>query len=156
MHGVPKPHNRYISNSSAWSEIGADHWALRIVQWGTLPVCDNSHTGKPKKETTYPKGFTKCSSLNKGAIEPVPFSPGFYSCLFLVTKSNRAVEANNRPFHQQCLCALPELHYGNASVNPWNLQKGQWLTSQNLKILTLYGRHTDIVHNFDTSGLHML
>ena len=59
-------------------------------------------------------------------------------------QSNRAVEADNRPFHLQRLCALPELHYGNTSVNPWNLQKGQWLTSQNLKMLTFYG-HTDLV-----------
>ena len=71
-------------------------------------------------------------------------------------QSNRAVEADNRPFHIQRLCALPELHYGNASFNPWNLQKGQWLTSQNLKMLTFYGCHTYLVHIFDTSVSHML
>ena len=71
-------------------------------------------------------------------------------------QSNRAVEADNRPLHLQRLCALPELHYGNASVNPWNLQKGQWLTSQNFNMLTFYGRHTDLVHKFNTYVSHML
>ena len=52
------------------------------------------------------------------------------------------------------LCALPELHYGNTSVNPWNLQKGQWSTSQNLKILAFYGRCIDLVHKFYTSVSH--
>ena len=71
-------------------------------------------------------------------------------------QSNRVVEADNRPFHLQRPCALPELNYENASVNPWNLQKDQWLTSQKLNMLTLCGRHTDLVHKFDTSVSHML
>ena len=54
------------------------------------------------------------------------------------------------------LCALTELYHGNTSVNPWNFQKGQWLTSQNLKILTFYGRYTDLVHKFYTSVSHIL
>ena len=60
-------------------------------------------------------------------------------------QSNGAMKADNRPFHLQRLCALPELHYGNTSVNLWNLQMGQWLPSHKVKMLTFYGRHTDLV-----------
>ena len=83
--------------SGSWSEIGADPWVMRIVQWGykipfvTLPP----HLVHQRQETTYPKGSLKWSSLNqsvqelwnKGAIEPAPLTPGFYSHFFLVTKA---------------------------------------------------------------------
>ena len=39
------------------------------------------------------------------------------------------MEADHRSVLPQCLRALPELHYGDASVNP----QGQWLTSLDLK-----------------------
>ena len=101
-----------------------------------ITFCDHSHTGEPGKETTYPKG----SSLNKGAIEPVPFSqtippttpicPGFVHGPSFTMETPRSILGTFR--------------------------KGQWLTSQNLKILPFYGRHTDLVHTFYTSVSHML
>ena len=80
-----------------------------------------------EQKTTYPKGSLKWSSVqelrNKGAIEPAPLTPGFY----------RGVEADHRSVLPQCLRALPELHYGDASVNPQGPTQGQWLTSLDLK-----------------------
>ena len=59
------------------------------------PLCDAAPLRFQGQETTYPKGSLKWSSLNqsvqelrnKGAIEPAPLSPGFYSRLFLVRKA---------------------------------------------------------------------
>ena len=102
--------------SGAWSEIGADPWVMRIVQWGyKIPFVTLPPLRLQGQETTYPKGSLKWLSLNqsvqelrnKGAIEPAPFTPGFYSPLFA-----------RRSVLPQCLRALPELHYGDASVNP--------------------------------------
>ena len=45
-------------------------------------------------------------------------------------QGNRGVEADHRSILPQCLRALPELHYGDASGA---LQQSQWLTSLDLK-----------------------
>ena len=77
--------------SGAWSEIGADPCVMCIVQWGyKIPFVTLPPLRLQGQETTYPKGSLKWSSLNqsvqelrnKGAIEPAPLTPGFYSCLF--------------------------------------------------------------------------
>ena len=82
--------------SGAWSEIGADPWVMRIVQWGyKIPFVTLPPLRLQGQETTYPKGSLKWSSLNqsvqelrnKGAIEPAPLTPGFYSRFFLVRKA---------------------------------------------------------------------
>ena len=79
-----------------WSEIGADPWVMRIVQWGyKIPFVTLPPLRLQEQETTYPKGSLKWSPLNqsvqelwnKGAIEPAPLTPGFYSRLFLVRKA---------------------------------------------------------------------
>ena len=43
------------------------------------------------------------------------------------------MEADHRSVLPQCLRALPELHYGDASVNPQGPTQDQWLTSLDLK-----------------------
>ena len=100
---------------------------MRIVQWGyKIPFVTLLPLRLQGQETTYPLGSFKWSSLNqsvqelrnKGVIEPAPLTLGFYSRLFLVRKGNRGVEADLRSVLPQCLRALPELHYGDASVNP--------------------------------------
>ena len=82
--------------SGAWSEIGADPWVMHIVQWGyRIPFVTLPPLKLQGQEITYPKGSLKWSSLNqsvqelrnKGAIEPAPLYPGFYSRLFLVRKA---------------------------------------------------------------------
>ena len=85
-----------LSKFSRWSEIGADPWVMRIVQWGyKIPFVMLPPLSLQEHETTYPKGSLEWSSLNqsvqerrnKGAIEPAPLNPGFYSRLFLVRKA---------------------------------------------------------------------
>ena len=75
--------------SGAWSEIGADPWVMRIVQWGyNIPFVTLPPLRLQGQETTYPKGSLKWSSLNqsvqelrnKGAIEPAPLSQDVPSC----------------------------------------------------------------------------
>ena len=70
----------------AWSEIGADLWVMRIVQWGyKIPFVTLPPLRLQGQETTYPKGSLKWSSLsqsvqelrNKGAIEPTSLSQAF-------------------------------------------------------------------------------
>ena len=113
--------------SGAWSEIGADPWVMRIIQWGyKIPFVTLPPLRLQGQETTYPKGSLKWSSLNqsvqelrnKGVIEPAPLTPGFYSRFVPCPQGNRGVEADHRSVLPQCLRALPELHYGDASVNP--------------------------------------
>ena len=79
-----------------WSEIGADPWVMRIVQWVyKIPFVTPPPLRLQEQETIYPKGSLKWSPLNqsvqelrnKGAIEPAPLTPGFYSRLFLVRKA---------------------------------------------------------------------
>ena len=113
--------------SGAWSEIGADPWVMRIVQWGykipfvTLPPLtlqgtgDHIPQGLPKVVVSEPvraraaeQGSDRASSTHPRLLQPrVP-------CL----QGNRGVEADHRSVLPQCLRALPELHYGDASVNP--------------------------------------
>ena len=75
----------------AWSEIGADPWVMRIMQWGyRIPLVTLPPLTTQGQETTYPMGTPTWSSLNqsvhelrsKGAIKLAP-----HSHLFLVTKA---------------------------------------------------------------------
>ena len=103
--------------SGAWSEIGADPWVMRIVQWGyripfvTLPPTEISGTGdrsEPVSARAAEQGSDRASSTHPRLLQPlVPCHQG-----------NRGVEANHRSILPECLRALPELHYGDASVNP--------------------------------------
>ena len=85
-----------LSKFSRWSEIGSDPWVMRIVQWGyKIPFVTLPPLRLQEHETTYLKGSLEWSSLNqsvqerrnKGAIEPAPLTPCFYSRLFLVRKA---------------------------------------------------------------------
>ena len=90
--------------------------------FGALPP----HLVHQRQETTYPKGSLKWASLNqpvqelwnKGAIEPAPLTPGFYSHFFPVTKTTGEwrpiIDLSSLNVNVHCL----SLHYGDASVNP--------------------------------------
>ena len=128
--------------SGAWSEIGAYPWVMRIVQWGyKIPFVTLPPLKLQGQETTYPKGSLKWSSLNqsvqelrnKGAIEPAPLTPGFYSRLFLVRKATGEwrpiIDLSSLNVFVHCPSFTME--------TPWSilraLQQGQWLTSLDLK-----------------------
>ena len=54
------------------------------------------------------QGSDRASSTHPGILQPIVPCP----------QGNRGVEADHRSVLPQCLRALPELHYGDASVNP--------------------------------------
>ena len=90
------------------------------------PLCNAAPTEISGTGDHIPQGVLKWSSLNqsvqelrnKGAIEPAPLTPGFYSRLFLATKATGEWRPIIDLSSLMCLRALPELHYGDASVNP--------------------------------------
>ena len=128
--------------SRAWSEIGAEPWVMRIVQWGyRIPFVRLPPLTSQGQETTYPKGSPKWSSLNqsvqelrnKGAIKPAPLIPGFYSRFFLVTKATGEwrpiiyISSLNAFVH--CPSFIMEMPRSILGA----LQQGQWLTSLDMK-----------------------
>ena len=128
--------------SGAWSEIGADPGVMRIVQWGyKIPFVTLPPLRFQGQETTYPKGSLKWSSLNqsvqelrnKGAIEPAPLSPGFYSRLFLVRKATGEwrpiIDLSSLNVFVHCPSFTMETPRSILRA----LQQGQWLTSLDLK-----------------------
>ena len=128
--------------SGAWSEIGADPWVMRIVQWGyKIPFVTLPPLRLQGQETTYPKGSLKWSSLNqsvqelrnKGAIEPAPLTPGFYSRLFLVRKATGEwrpiIDLSSLNVFVHCPSFTMETPRSILRA----LQQGQWLTSLDLK-----------------------
>ena len=126
----------------AWSEIGADPWVMRIVQWGyKIPFVTLPPLRFQGQETTYPLGSFKWSSLNqsvqelrnKGAIEPAPLTLGFYSRLFLVRKSTGEwrpiIDLSSLNVFVHCPSFTMEMPRSILRA----LQQGQWLTSLDLK-----------------------
>ena len=141
----PKIGARLSKFWEAWSEIGADPWVLRTVREGyELPFVDRRPptTMTPPLESTYPKGSEKWIQLDlevramisKGAIEVAPNNtPGFYSRLFLVPKSN----GKWRPIidlsalNKYVLCPTFKMETPRSILRA--LREGQWLTSLDLK-----------------------
>ena len=129
----------------AWSEISADPWVMRIVQWGyRIPLVRLPPLRYQGQETTIPQGVPKWSSLNqsvqelwnKGAIEPAPLTPGFYSRLFPVTKATGEwrpiIALSSLNVFMHCPSFTMEMPRSILGA----LQQGQWLTSLDLKDLT--------------------
>ena len=56
--------------------------------------------------------------LRKGAVEPAPQSPGFYSRLFLVQKASGVVAPHHRSVDPERLHHLGTLPHGDSSVSP--------------------------------------
>ena len=115
---------------------------MRIVQWGyKIPFVTLPPLRSQGQETTYPKGSLKWSSLNqsvqelrnKGAIEPAPLSPGFYSRLFLVRKATGEwrpiIDLSSLNVFVHCPSFTMETPRSILRA----LQQGQWLTSLDLK-----------------------
>ena len=113
-----------------------------IVQWGyKIPFVMLPPLKLQGQETTYPKGSLKWSSLNqsvqelwnKGAIEPAPLTPGFYSRLFLVRKATGEwrpiIDLSSLNVFVHCPSFTMETPRSILRA----LQQGQWLTSLDLK-----------------------
>ena len=105
------------------------------------PLCNAAPLRLQGQETTYPKGSLKWSSLNqsvqelrnKGAIEPAPLTPGFYSRLFLVRKATGEwrpiIDLSSLNVFVHCTSFTMETPRSILRA----LHQGQWLTSLDLK-----------------------
>ena len=112
---------------------------MRIVHWWfMIPFVALPPLTHHGQETIYPKGSLKWSSLNqsvqelrnKGAIEPAPLTPGFCSCLFLVTQATGEwrpmIDLSSLNVFVHCPSFTMEMPRSILGA----LQQGQWLTSQ--------------------------
>ena len=105
------------------------------------PLCNAAPPRLQGQETTYPKGSLKWSSLNqsvqelrnKGAIEPAPLTPSFYSQLFLVHKATGGwrpiIDLSSLNVFVHCPSFTMETPRSILRA----LHQGQWLTSLDLK-----------------------
>ena len=81
------------------------------------PLCNAAPTETSGTGDHVPQGVIK-------VVVPEPVStasstlPGHLQPFVPCPQGNRGVEADHRSVLPQCLCALPELYYGDASVNP--------------------------------------
>ena len=131
-----------LSKFSRWSEICADPWVMRIVQWGyKIPFVTLPPLRLQGQETIFLKGFLKWSSLNqsvqelrkKGAIDPAPLTLSFYSRLFLVRKATGEwrpiIDLSSLNVFVHCPSYTMETPRSILRAP----QQGQWLTSLDLK-----------------------
>ena len=100
---------------------------MRIVQWGyKIPFVTLPPLRSQGQETTVPQGVTKvvvpepvsAGAAEQGSDRASSTHPGLLQPVVPCPQGNRGVEADHRSVLPQCLRALPELHYGDASVNP--------------------------------------
>ena len=100
------------------------------------PLCNAAYTDTSGTGDHIPQGVLKVvvsEPVSARAAEQGSDRARSTQPLVPCYQGNRGVEADHRSILPQCLRALPELHYGDASVNPRPLQQGQWLTSLDLK-----------------------
>ena len=83
------------------------------------PLCNAAPTEISGTGYHYPQGVPTWSSLNQSVQELRASSthPRLLQPLVPCHQGNMVVEADHRSIIPQCLRALPELHYGDASVN---------------------------------------
>ena len=105
------------------------------------PLCDAAPTEISGTGDHVPQGVTKvvvpepisARAAEQGSDRASSALPGLLQPIVPCSQGNGGVEADHRSVLPQCLRALPELHYGDASVNPQGPSQGQWLTSLDLK-----------------------
>ena len=90
------------------------------------PLCDAAPTETSGTGDHVPQGVTKvvvsepvsAGAAEQGSDRASSTHPGLLQPIVPCPQGNRGVEADHRSVLPQCLRALPELHYGDASVNP--------------------------------------
>ena len=80
------------------------------------PLCNAAATETSGTGDHIPQEVPK--AIEPAPLEPAPLEPAPLIPLVPCHQGNRGVEADHRSVLPQCLRALPELHYGDASVNP--------------------------------------
>ena len=117
--------------------LGHAHRAMGVQD----PLCNAAPTEISGNGDHIPQGVPKWSYLNqtvqalrnKGAIEPAPLTPGFYSHLFLATKATGEwrpiIDLSSLNVFVHCPSFTTETPQSILGA----LQQGQWLTSIDLK-----------------------
>ena len=90
------------------------------------PLCNAAATETSGTGDHIPQGVPKVVSsepvsaraAEQGSDRASSTHPRLLQSLVPCSQGNRGVEADHRSVLPQCLRALPELHYGDASVNP--------------------------------------
>ena len=90
------------------------------------PLCDAAPTEISGTGDHVPQGVTKvvvsepvsAGAAEQGSDRASSTLPGLLQPIIPCPQGNGGVEADHRSVLPQCLRALPELHYGDASVNP--------------------------------------
>ena len=90
------------------------------------PLCDAAPTEISGTGDHVPQGVTKvvvpepvsAGAAEQGSDRASSTLPGLLQPIVPCSQGNGGVEADHRSVLPQCLRALPELHYGDASVNP--------------------------------------
>ena len=102
--------------------LGHAHRAMGVQD----PLCDAAPTEISGTGDHVPQGVTKvvvsepvsAGAAEQGSDRASSTHPGLLQPIVPCPQGNRGVEADHRSVLPQCLRALPELHYGDASVNP--------------------------------------
>ena len=106
-----------------WESWGADRWVVEVLRFGyhvpflVTPYLSNVPIPLPSYSPSSIRGLALSAAVAdlcaKGAIEPAPPSPGFYSRLFVTPKV-----AGDRPLLSQPLCLSLPFPYGDSAVGP--------------------------------------
>ena len=99
--------NRCRPLSHVHRTMGVQDPLCKATATETSGTGDHIPQGVPKVVVSEPSQCKSCGTRERSTQPLVPCSQG-----------NRGVEADHRSVLPQCLRALPELHYGDASVNP--------------------------------------
>ena len=126
-----------------WHAITADSWVRNVVVKGySLPFKTRPPLSSSPVDIQLPADPERCVILDtevhtmlvKGAIEPVanPWSPGFYSHIFLVPKKNGkwrpVIDLSSLNVHVRC----PTFRMETSALVRAALQEGEWATSLDL------------------------
>ena len=129
--------------SPQWNAITEDSWARNVVAKGyILPFKSRPPLSISPVDIQLPADPEKCRILDleihtmsqKQAIEPVthPWSPGFYSHIFLVPKKNGkwrpVIDLSSLNVHIRC----PTFRMETSALVMAALQQGEWATSLDL------------------------
>ena len=96
------------------------------------PLCNAAPTETSGTGDHIPQGVLKvvvsepvsARAAEQGSDRASSTHPRLLQPLVPCYQGNRGVEADHRSILPQCLRTLPELHYGDASVNPWGHTTG--------------------------------
>ena len=105
------------------------------------PLCDAAPTEISGTGDHIPQGVTKvvvsepvsAGAAEQGSDQASSTLPGLLQPIVPCPQGNGGVEADHRSVLPQCLRALPELHYGDASVNPQGPSTGPVVNLLDLK-----------------------